>query len=31
MNLKLVDKSVLSEIVVVDLDDVASFTEYDPR
>ena len=31
VNLKLVDKSVLSEIVVVDLDDVASFTEYDAR
>jgi hypothetical protein len=24
-----VDKSILSEVVVVDLDDIASFTEYD--
>jgi len=26
-----VDKSILSEIVVVDLDDVASSTDYDAR
>ena len=30
-NLKLVDKNVLSEIVVVDLDDVASFADYEGR
>ena len=30
-SLKHVEKSVLQEIVVVDLDDVASFTEYDAR
>lgn len=30
-NLKFVDQSVLSEIVVVDLDDVAGSTEYDGR
>ena len=30
-NLKFVDQSVLSEIVVVDLDDVAGATEYDGR
>ena len=30
-SLQTVDKSSLSEIVVVDLDDVASFTEYDSR
>lgn len=31
VSLQLVDKSTLSEIVVVDLDDVSSFTEYDAR
>jgi len=30
-SLKYVDKSILSEVVVVDLDDVSSFTEYDAR
>ena len=31
VSLNHVDKSIFSEVVVVDLDDIASFTEYDAR